>query len=358
MTTFNGFDIMASDDPLFIGRIGTLGTRAGNFALQNADVVLEIGTRNNIRQISYNWDSFAKEAFKVIVDVDAAELQKPTVKPDMAVNCDAAVFIHELQRGFNALAVIDRQKWLRWCIKRKLNYDVVLPDYAKVKKFIQPYYFARTLTRILDRDDVVVAGNGTACITLFQAGIVKKGQKIFWNSGCASMGYDLPAAIGACFSGKGKRVICLAGDGSLQMNIQEFQTIVHHKLPLKLFVLNNQGYVSIQQTQDAFFDGNRVACCPKTGVSFPDIVAVAKAYGLRALRLHSHKGLERTITMFLAEKGPGVCEIVLTPGYIFSPKTSSKKLSDGRIVSSSLDDMYPFLERKEFLSNKIQGNIG
>ena len=200
----------------------------------------------------------------------------------------------------------------------------------------------------------MVAGNGTACVTLFQAGVVKKGQRYIWNSGCASMGYDLPAAIGACFA-RGKRdVICLAGDGSMQMNIQELQTIVHHQLPIKIFVLNNDGYASIRQTQDSLFGGNRVACNRNSGVSFPDISKIAAAYGIPSVIIDRNETMQAKIGNILTMQGPVICDVQLNPNYSFNPKSSSERSPDGCMISKPLEDMFPFLERDEFNSNMLE----
>jgi acetolactate synthase-1/2/3 large subunit len=199
----------------------------------------------------------------------------------------------------------------------------------------------------------MVAGNGSACVVLFQAGKVKENQRIFWNSGCASMGYDLPAAIGACFANDKKDVVCLAGDGSLQMNIQELQTVAYHQLPIKLFVLNNNGYVSIRQTQDSFFDARYVGCDSHSGVSFPDTVKIAQAYGLATEIIDSHHDLKGKIGRILDKPGPVVCDVRLSADYKFEPKLSSERKPDGRIVSKPLEDMYPFLDREEFKENML-----
>ncbi|NTV53804.1 MAG: thiamine pyrophosphate-binding protein, partial [Candidatus Firestonebacteria bacterium] len=215
------------------------------------------------------------------------------------------------------------------------------------------YWFMQVLTAALPEGAVCVAGNGTACVTLFQAGIVKKHQRIFWNSGCASMGYDLPAALGAAFGNKGREVVCLAGDGSLQMNLQELATLAHHRLPIKLFYLNNDGYSSIKQTQDNFFEGRRLGVDGKTGVGFPDILKIAQAYGLPSVQIGNHDRLEESVRQVLETPGPVVCEVKLIPDYIFSPKLSSEKKPDGRILSKPLEDMYPFLSREEFRGNML-----
>ena len=353
VSSFSGIDLIPSDHPLFMGRIGTLGSRSGNFTLQNADLLISVGSRNNVRQVSYNWKSFAREAIKVVVDIDAAELNKPTLIPDLAIHADAGEFLIQLGEQVNKASLPVWTDWLKWCGVRREKYPYVLPKHRVSEANINPYHFVDRLSAHLPSDAVVVAGNGTACVALFQAGKVKKGQRFFWNSGCASMGYDLPAAIGACFAAGGRDVVCLAGDGSLQMNIQEFQTIVHHQLPLKLFVLSNNGYISIRQTNQAFFGGRLTGCDSSSGVSFPDITRVAAAYGLPVAVIDSHDHLDEKLAAVLATPGPIVCDIRLQHDYTFEPKLSSEKKPDGRMVSKPLEDLFPFLDRDEFRSNLL-----
>ncbi len=353
VTTFNGFDLLPSDHPQFIGRIGTVGNRSGNFALQNADFVLSLGSRNNIRQISYNWSNFARSAKKIVVDIDAAELNKPTITPDVAIQADVNLFLQALNARSIPAVLPAWSEWLSWCLERKSRFLVILDEYKQVKDGVQPYWFMQVLTETMQEGAICIAGNGSACVTLFQAGVVKNHQRMFWNSGCASMGYDLPAAIGAAFGNKGKDVICLAGDGSLQMNIQELATMAHHCLPIKLFYLNNDGYVSIKQTQDNFFAGRRIGVDGKTGVGFPDIIKLAQAYGLPTYKIENQESLSNSISHVLQTPGPIVCEVKLISDYIFSPKLSSEKKPDGTLISKPLEDMFPFLDRKEFLSNMI-----
>ncbi len=353
LSTFNGFDLIPTEHPQFVGRIGTVGDRAGNFALQNSDLLLSVGSRNNIRQISYNWETYARGAKKVIVDIDAAELKKPTIKPDLAIHADAGSFLQELSSQLYCKKLPSWDSWRDWCIERKKKYSVVLPEYEEASEFVNPYYFIKTLCECLENDAIVVAGNGTACVVLFQAGIVKEGQRFFWNSGCASMGYGLPAAIGACFAAGKKQVVCIAGDGSLQMNLQELQTVVQHDLPVKLFVLNNKGYISIKQTQDNFFSGRHTACDATCGVSFPDIRKIAAAYGLPSKIIIEQKTMKKEIQNILNAPGPLICEVRLADDYKFAPKLSSENKPDGRIVSKPLEDMYPFLDREEFRGNML-----
>jgi acetolactate synthase I/II/III large subunit len=352
LTTFNGFDLIPTNHPLLIGKIGTIGDRAGNFALQNADIAIFIGSRNNIRQISYNWKSCARGAKKIVIDIDSAELEKPTIKPDIPVHSDAGYFIQELMIQMKHKKFPEWDEWLKWCSERRKRYPVVLPHYKSEEELVNPYYFIQALTEALPENMTVVTANGTASVAYFQAGIVKRGQRILWNSGCAAMGYDLPAAIGACLGSGKKKIVCIAGDGSIQMNIQELATAVYHKLPLCIFVLNNEGYISIKQTQANFF-GQLVGCDCSSGIGFPDIIKIAEAYGLRTEKISSYKDMNEKIHKVLSSSVPILCEVMLTPHYTFSPKLSSEKKRDGKIVSKPLEDMYPFLEREEFQSNML-----
>jgi len=351
VTTFNGIDLLVEDHKNYIGRFGTLGNRAGNFCVQNADVLITIGTRNNIRQVSYNWEFFAREAYKIIVDIDEAELLKPTVKPDMPVCADAKWFINAIKERVGDSFVSVHGEWLEWCMVRKEKYPTVLPQYEHSKDGIHPYYFMQVLGNVIPNDYVCVTADGTACVGPFQAMPVKNKFRIFWNSGCASMGYELPAAVGACVARGFKDVVCLAGDGSIQLNIQELQTVIHHQMPVKIFYLNNNGYISIKQTQDGYFNGHRVGCDPQSGVSFPDIIKLGEAYGFKTSRISSHDNLKENIEGVLKEQRPIICEVMLTEDYKFMPRVSSKKMDDGRMISAPLEDLAPFLEREEFRSN-------
>lgn len=349
VTTFNGFDLIANDNPLFAGRIGTVGQRAGNFALQNADAILFLGTRNNIRQVSYNWENFAKKAKKIIVDIDKAELKKPTVKPDIAVNADLKEFIKALLPKAKDLKA---EKWLEWCRERVEKYTPLSEFKINPKEEPNPYHFTELLTKLSGKTPVV-ASNATACLTLFQAGKAHEGKRMFLNSGDASMGYGLPAAIGACAASGGGDTICLEGDGSIMMNIQELQTVKTNKLPLKIFLFNNNGYISIKQTQRNFF-GRYTACGANSGVEMPDFMQIAKAFGIKGVRIKTAKNLKNEIKKVLNTQGPVLCEVILKEDYTFTPKLSSKILPDGSMVSPALDDMYPFLSDEEMRGNIIK----
>ncbi len=351
-TAWTALDLMASDDPLYCGRPGDLGDRAGNFCVQNSDVLLAVGSRLNLRQVSHNWKSFARCATKISVDADPAELGKPTVRPDLPVLCDAKLFLEELDRQIDA-ARFDAGRhagWLGWCKERVARYPVVLPRHRALRDGrINPYHFVDRLFDHLAGDDVVVCANGTANVVAFQAARLRKGQRLWANTGCASMGYDLPASIGAAAALGNKRVICLAGDGSIQQNIQELQTLKHHQWPIKIFVLNNDGYLSIRMTQGGYFR-RFVGEGPRSGVSFPDIAGLARAYGLPAYRAEG-EGFETVVDEVLRLPGPVLCEVMLDPSQAFEPRLSSKILPDGRMVSSPLEDMHPFLDKKELEEN-------
>ena len=352
VTTAWTHDLIASSDPHFCGRQGTIGTRAGNLTVQNADLLLVVGARLTVRQIGYNWQAFAPSAFKVVVDVDEAEFRRPFVHVDLPVNADAGRFLTGL---LDALDVTGYRReanaeWLAWCRRLVDLYPSVRSEQRTKQPPINPYHFVESLFAHLAADDVVVCGNASATIVPFQAGRLQRGQRMFSNSGSASMGYDLPAAVGAAVARQGRRVVCLAGDGSLQLNIQELQTVRHHQFPVKLFVMDNRGYLSIRSTQQNFF-GATIGSGPSDGVSFPDYSAVAAAYGIPSLRLVEPAALDETIAEVLAAKGPVVCQVVLDPEQGFEPRVKSRAMPDGSIVSPALEDMYPFLDRAELVRN-------
>jgi acetolactate synthase I/II/III large subunit len=344
-------DLIASDDPLFCGRQGTIGDRAGNFTVQNADLLLILGSRLNIRQTSYNWQSFASRAFKIQVDIDLAEFHKPTVQPDMPVHCDLRRFLQELLRECDRVQYRPglHDSWLNWCRDRVRRYPIVQEQQRQAGPPLNPYYFVEQLSARLGEDDVIICGNATSCIVPFQTMRLQRDQRLISNSGSASMGYDVPAAIGAAFARPGKRVICLAGDGSIQMNIQELQTIVHHHLPIKIFVLNNSGYLSMRMTQSGFF-GRLTGESRSTGASFPNMVKVGCAYGIPSLRIDRESQLSQ-IEQALAADGPSLIDVALDPNQEFEPRSKARQLPDGRIVSPNLEDMYPFLDQTELMDN-------
>jgi acetolactate synthase-1/2/3 large subunit len=356
-------DLIASDDPLFCGRPGTIGTRAGNFTVQNADFLLVIGSRLNIRQVGYNFSAFARHAYTVQVDIDPAELAKPYLAIDLPLHADARRFLETLARLLpepkNTPAPA-HARWLCWCRERMARYPNVLPRQRTAQEKINPYHFVETLFDLLNATDIVASANAAACIVPFQAGRIQEGMRLFSNSGAASMGYDLPAAIGAYYGalaarGKQERLICLAGDGSIMLNLQELQTIAHHRLPIKIFILNNQGYLSIRSSQNNFF-GRLTGEGPASGVSFPDFVALGKAFGIPSRNL---SGAEFPVDLaeILAADGPALINVLLDETQGFEPRMASRQLPDGTIVSPALEDMFPFLEPEELAQNMVGSRL-
>ena len=352
VTGWNAHDVITNDHPLYVGRPGTVGDRSGNFAVQNADVLLVLGSRLNIRQVSYNWKSFARKAYKIWVDIDEYELKKPSVKADFPVVAELQQFLPAFLTFAYPGPTPAHNEWLSWAKVRQAKYPVVEPSYWENDK-VNPYCFMEALFSTLPEGQVVVSANGTACVTSFQAANIKTGQRLWTNSGCASMGYELPGAIGACRSLGGETTVCLAGDGSIMMNLQELQTIVTNKLPIKIFILNNSGYVSIFQTQRNFFKGEEVGAGPKSGVEFPNFERLAYAFGLPYFRCDQHQDMQARIDETLCESGPVICEIILDELVPFAPKLASKQLPDGKIVSPPLEDLAPFLPKDELSSNML-----
>jgi acetolactate synthase-1/2/3 large subunit len=350
---WNAIDLFPSEHPLYAGRPSTLGQRGANFIFQNADLLLSLGCRLNVRQIGYTFPAVARAAYKISVDIDPAELRKPTIKIDLPINADAGEFIRTLDGRLRSRRLPKRTPWLSWCQERIQRYPVVLPEYRRRRRLVNPYVFCDMLSQRLDAKDMIVSSNGASCVVPIQAMGIKRGQRHIVNSGCAAMGYGLPAAVGACFANGRKRVICLEGDGSIQLNIQELETVCYHRLPVKVFVFSNGGYLSIRSTQNNFFDGRLVGESATSGVGFPDFVKVAKAYGIPACRITRHSQLEETIERVLGSDGPVLCDVLMDPGQSFTPRTASRRLPDGRMESSPLEDMYPFLPQGEFMSNMI-----
>jgi acetolactate synthase-1/2/3 large subunit len=349
-------DLIGSDDELFCGRPGTIGERAGNFTVQNSDVLLVLGSRLNIRQISYNWKSFARFATKIQVDIDNAELRKPLQQPDVPIHCDVRLFLGEMVRQIEERkdSITSHEEWLNRARQWKIQYGVVQTRQRVPGPPLNPYDFVDRLFKMLDPSDAVVCGNATACIVPFQAAKLKRGQRLISNSGAASMGYDLPAALGIAVA-RGARTICLAGDGSVQMNIQELQTIVGYRLPIKIFILNNGGYLSIRQTQTGFFDGRKIGESPATGVTFPDMAKLGEAYGCPSFTIEKVADLD-IVKRELESSGPVLFDVYLDPEQEFEPRLRSRILSDGSILTPSLEDMYPFLSSEEMSSNMLAGD--
>lgn len=353
VTAWNANDVLEYESPYFAGMPGTVGTRPGNFAIQNCDLLISLGCRLNIRMIGYSHYDFAKNAYKIIVDIDPRELVKPTIRPDMPINADVKDFISRLlEQNYKAQDV--HKEWLQWCRNLVKEYPACCEEYRLADGVTNPYVFMDKLFARLKNDDRIICGNGSACVITFQAAKIKQGQRMFTNSGCAAMGYGLPAALGVAVSDNSRRTLCIDGDGSVMMNIQELATIAHNNLNVKLIILNNNGYHSIRQTQTNLFKPPFIGIDENSGVGFPNFEILSKAFGIKYFRTDNEENCDSVLNEFLNSDGPCICEAIVDPKQNFAPKSSSKVLPDGRITSPSLDDMAPFLDRGEF--GKIRYN--
>ena len=352
VTGWNAHDVIWNAHPYYAGRPGTIGDRAGNFVAQNADLLLVLGSRLNIRQVSYNWQSFAREAFKIWVDIDETELKKPSVTADMPIHANLKDLLPILANVSYPGPTASHVGWMAWAKERMQRFPAILPQYWENER-VNPYCFMGELFGQLPEEQIVVTGNGSACVVSFQTADIKQGQRLWTNSGCATMGYDLPASIGAHKGSGGKSIVCLAGDGSIMMNLQELQTIAGNQYPIKIFILNNSGYVSIFQTHRNFFNGVEVGGGPKSGVTFPSFEKLSAAFDLPYRKVSSHDQMKDAIAKTLAEPGPCVCEIMIDEHVSFAPKLGAKQHPDGRITSPPLEDLSPFLPREILRENMI-----
>lgn len=374
-TCWDSIDAIYDEHPYYVGRGGIMGDRAGNFAVQNSDLVFAAGNRLSIRQVGYSWKTWAREAYVIMNDVDEAELKKPTLHVDMPVWADAKELLEKLEIRLKEMkasgefdnTLSEKTDWVARCQKWKRKYPVVLPKHYEDKEYTNVYAFIKELSSRLNENQVTVVGNGSACVVGSHAYVIKKGQRFIINSAIASMGYDLPAAIGAAVAHFGDDalyarsmgkdtddVILVTGDGSIQMNLQELQTIIHHKMPIKIFVINNQGYHSIRQTQTNLFNKNFVGIGPQSGdLSFPDMSKLAYAYGYPYYSCRGNDKLGNVLDEVLAADGPVICEIFVSTEQNFEPKSATKKLEDGTLVSPPLEDLAPFLDREEFYGNMV-----
>ena len=356
VTAWNAHDNLWDEHPLFCGRPGTVGTRGGNFVVQNSDLLLVLGCRLNIRQISYNYKAFAPKAYKIVVDIDEAELNKPTVKVEMKIHANVKDVLSSLNH-FDEIKSCHTQKheeWLKWAREINEKYPATITEYYEKSSPMNPYAFITELSKDLKENEKIICGNGSACVVTFQTINLKKGQRLFTNSGCAAMGYGFPAAIGCSVAEKEKRVICIDGDGSFMMNLQELQTVAYNNLNLKIIILNNNGYHSIRQTQTNLCKGEPlVGVCDGNGISFPNFEKIAYAFGIPYVKADDIRTVHEAIGKMLATDGPVLLEAMIDETQNFAPKLSSKALPDGRMVSPEIDDMFPFLDRAEYEANKL-----
>lgn len=352
VTAWNSNDLLWDDHSCYCGRPGSVGNRSGNFAVQFAGTVLTVGCRLNIRQVSFNWTSFAKNAWTCHVDIDQAELDKPTLSTDLRIRSTTKAFFPRLATALSRLVARDRhdlsrlqrhwQEWRDWLKKQLQTYSAISHALPAQPGMVNPYRLIDRLTQQLPEGSTTVCADGTACVVGFQAAIFKQGQRMFHNSGCASMGYELPAAIGAFHATKAP-VTCLAGDGSIMMNLQELAFIGGKQLPIKIVLLNNQGYHSIRQTQNNYFPGNPVGCGAESGLPFPRFASLCQGFDLAYIIVDEETDLEASFEALYANNRPALLEVILDLRQEFSPKLASKKLADGSMVTAELEDMSPLL---------------
>lgn len=347
-----GTDVMPTMDDLNIGRIGNKGTRAANFALQNADLVIAVGSRLSVSSTGQEYGYFAREAKVVAIDIDKYEHLKQTVHVEQIIQADAKDVLQKLLLSNWNQEYCD---WAKKCLEWKKAYPVCLEEYYEDdSQGINMYLFVEELSKCFKDDSVVVTDAGSAVYVPAQ-GIktYDKKQRYITSGAQAEMGFTLPAAIGTCVARNGKEVLGITGDGSFQMNIQELQTLIYHKFPVKLFVWNNDGYLSIRATQNKFFDGRFIGTDSTSGVSFPEVEKIANAYGITYFRIDSIKDLEEKLPAVLAENEPVLCEVKIIRDQEVIPSVSSRQLKNGKLVSSPIEDMYPFMPRDEFEQNMI-----
>ncbi len=354
LTTWKAMDFMPEEHPLFAGRPGASGQRGANFTQQNSDCILVLGARLDLGQTAYNHRNFAKAAKKIIVDIDEAEIKKLNLFVDLPVCNDVAYFLKELLAQKDTIMHIDRSSWLTRCEQWKKKYPVVLPEYWDEKMGVNNYVLIDVLSDEMQEGDLLIPGSSGACSEItMQAFRAKKGLRIFNSQGLGSMGFGIPASIGGCIASNRKKTICIDGDGGFQMNIQELETVSRLNLPIKFFVLNNKGYASIRSTQQAYYEGRYVGSEASSGLTLPDTSKIAMAYNLPFVRITSHADIRQKVKEILETPGPVVCEVEITQNQFTAPRISSSKREDGTMESMPMEDLWPFLDRKEFEANMI-----
>lgn len=355
VTYWNAVDLIEDDNALYCGRAGNMGDRPGNWAIQNADLILAIGTRISIRQVGYNWKTWARAAEVIMVDVDQAEMKKPTLHVEMPIWADAKVFLTRMNEIIGENYPVNKSAdWLATCQRWKKEYPAVLPrQWEENGKTANVYAFVRYLSSRLPENSLTAVSNGACCVVGNQAYVIQKGSRMANNSAVASMGYGLPAAIGTCIGGGRRTTICLEGDGSIMMNLQELQTVLTNRLPIKLFLINNNGYHSIRITQNNLFkEHSKIGIGPESGdLSFPEFKKIAEAFGYSYYCASSNKEMKELVDKVLKVEGPVFCEIFTDTMQVWEPKSSTKRLPDGTLVSPPLEDLAPFLPREELEKN-------
>ncbi len=346
-----GIDLMESDHELYVGRPGNYGERAANFAIQNADVIFAVGCRLASSLVGHSPKQFGKNAFIYVVDIDQKELDKPGPDVGCKIRLDCKDFFTGMLQAFESYKLPVFDEWTKQCNIWKRKYPVVQPEYA-LQEPINSYYFIDRLSCCASGQATVLVDTGSCFHVACQAWKIKKGQKYLTTGGISSMGYWV-AGLGACVANEKKDTIVITGDGSLQMNIQEFATIRHNNLPIKVFILNNNGYLLIRHTQRNFMEDRFVGESPDTGVWCPDAMKIADAYGIKGIRIRTVEELDVRLEEALSYEGPVICEVMTPDWQLLIPRISSEKMPDGSLKSHNYEDMFPFLPEEELKSNMI-----
>jgi acetolactate synthase-1/2/3 large subunit len=359
VTPYLGIDNLRHDLDIYIGKTGVKGDRAANFSMQNADLILAVGTSLHVSVIGYEYAQFARAAKKIVVDIDLTSHQKKTIKIDRLIESDAKFALQELLSGLSSTGFKSRSSdWLKRCVNWKHKYPVCLPEYANTVGAINVYSFMDRISALAGPGDVFIGDAGSAIYAVSQGvQLTKDNQRYIPSSAMATMGYTVPAAIGVSAAIGDKRVIAITGDGSLQLNIQELQTILHYNLPVKLFIWNNDGYLSIRASQKNYFKERYIGEGARSGVSMPDTLKICAAYGISAARVSELAQLDAAIRVALETPGPYVLEVITPPAQAIIPTVSSRINPDGSMSSRPLEDMAPFLDREEYRSNLLIDEI-
>lgn len=341
-----GIDLIESNNKFFVGRPGLYGDRPSHFAIQNADLIISVGVKLDTPLVGYDPSDWGRRAKRVVVDIDQEELNRPAIDFDIKLKADAKRFLQALLAQLNKNQLPDFNAWVNICNGWKRKYPVVLPEYKKETP-INSYFFTDKLAVAASKNDMIVVDTSSPFHVVSQAWKIKKGQRYLTTGGISTMGY-WPASIGVCMANKRKRTIVITGDGCLQMNLQELATVKHNNLPIKIFIFNNNGYLLIRHTQSIHMGGRLMGESPKTGLWCPDSLKIAKAYGMKGVRVEKVSDVDKKIKEVLNYKGPVICDVMTPEWQLIIPRISSEKKPDGTLVSKPYEDLYPFLDRQEF----------
>lgn len=344
VSSWSASDIVPTDHPCYVGRGGIFGCRPANLTIQNSDLILAIGTRLSIPQTGHARHLFANEARKIVVDIDGTEAEKLHRPGDMAIVTDAKTFLKLALPIVQELTWPSRSEWMSTVNGWKRSYPTMKPEYRSEKDGVNAYHFVEELAKHLPDDAIVVTDVGAAFIATMQSMPVKKGQRLFHSGGVSPMGWGLPAAIGACVAGGGRKVVCLTGDGGVMLNLQELQTIAHHKLPISIFVFSNNGYMTIQHMQENHFKRESISS-PQSGMSLPRFHGVAEAFGLDPWTIHSPSRMRQAIQDILDCSWPVLCNLQLPENQKLLPRVQTK-VENGKFIPTPIDDMFPYLDRE------------